>query len=265
MTRYRNARYLAEIQEDLDEEHVIQPAPEPDAELGAEEKTFKQRYGDLRRHQQAEKAEYERLLQVEREKADQALRAAVKYPKTEDEVAKWMKDFPDVAGIVQTIALKTVHDNSGDTAKTKEELASLKSELASERALQRLLKKHPDFLEIRADSEFHEWAKLQPKWVQAALYENESDDEACARVIDLYKMDSQKSAKAAAPARDVRRESATAVRSPSASQPFDGEKRKWKESEVDKMNPREYERYEDDIEKAMREGRFEYDLSGAAR
>jgi hypothetical protein len=34
---------------------------------------------------------------------------------------------------------------------------------------------HPDFGTIRDSDEFHEWAEEQPKWVQDALYENDSD------------------------------------------------------------------------------------------
>ena len=47
---------------------------------------------------------------------------------------------------------------------------------------------HPDFIEIRQDDTFHNWAKDQPKWVQDAL-ENVDDAKSVARVIDLYKID----------------------------------------------------------------------------
>ena len=48
---------------------------------------------------------------------------------------------------------------------------------------------HPDFVQIREDDKFHNWAKDQPKWVQDALYENQDDAKSVSRVLDLYKTD----------------------------------------------------------------------------
>ena len=38
------------------------------------------------------------------------------------------------------------------------------------------MKLHPDFSQIREDDSFHDWAEAQPKWVQDALYDNETDN-----------------------------------------------------------------------------------------
>ena len=58
-----------------------------------------------------------------------------------------------------------------------------------EKAEVELLKRHPDFAEIRDQDEFHNWVEAQPQWVQKALYENEHDAMSAARAIDLYKAD----------------------------------------------------------------------------
>ena len=44
-----------------------------------------------------------------------------------------------------------------------------------EKAEVELLKLHPDFVDIREDDDFHNWAEEQPQWVQKALYENDND------------------------------------------------------------------------------------------
>ena len=44
-----------------------------------------------------------------------------------------------------------------------------------EKAEVELLKMHPDFVDIREDDDFHNWAEEQPQWVQQALYENDND------------------------------------------------------------------------------------------
>ena len=58
-----------------------------------------------------------------------------------------------------------------------------------EKAEVELLKLHPDFVDIREDDDFHNWAEEQPQWVQKALYENDNDAMSAARAIDLYKAD----------------------------------------------------------------------------
>ena len=57
-----------------------------------------------------------------------------------------------------------------------------------EKAEVELLKLHPDFVDIREDDDFHNWAEEQPQWVQKALYENDNDAMST-RAIDLYKAD----------------------------------------------------------------------------
>ena len=69
------------------------------------------------------------------------------------------------------------------------ELEELRIDAQKEKAEAELVKIHPDFIEIRQDDTFHNWAKEQPKWVQDALYENVDDAKSVARVIDLYKID----------------------------------------------------------------------------
>ena len=68
------------------------------------------------------------------------------------------------------------------------EFEELKVDAQREKAEAELVKIHPDFIEIRQDDTFHNWAKEQPKWVQDALYENVDDAKSVARVIDLYKI-----------------------------------------------------------------------------
>ena len=65
----------------------------------------------------------------------------------------------------------------------------MRVDAVKEKAEAELMKLHPDFMDIREDDKFHDWADEQPKWVQDALYENVDDAKSVARVIDLYKID----------------------------------------------------------------------------
>lgn len=268
MSKYRNARYLAEMNEDLDGIDVIQ-APEDLVEpVDPEEKTFKKRYGDLRRFQQEEKAQFELRIKALEDQLAVASKAQIKYPKTEEQVAQWMKEFPDVAAIIQTIALKAADDKSVDAFKTRDELTALRIELEQEKAMQRLLRVHPDFTEIRGSDEFHEWAaESLPKMLVDVLYDpNNVDEKPIIRIVDLYKGDMgiSKPKKAPAPAPDNRRDAATAVRVPTNIQPHDDGKRTWSQSAVAKLSDREYAKYEDEIDAAIASGKFIRDLTGGA-
>jgi hypothetical protein len=132
-----------------------------------------------------------------------------------------------------------------------------------EKAEVELLKIHPDFSEIRDSDDFHNWATEQPKWVQDALYENDDDARSAARAIDLYKIDNNISTKKSSNNKDAAR-SVNSKQTRNAPE-TDRTGSSFKESQVAKMTPQEYERNADVIMEAIRSGRFVYDVSGNAR
>ena len=120
---------------------------------------------------------------------------------------------------------------------------------------------HPDFDDIRDSDDFHTWVEDQPKWVQDALYENDSDAKSAARAIDLYKADKNIKTKTTSP-----KDAASSVDTRGRSKPTQDETSSYyKESMVAKMSAAEYEKAADDIMEAIRTGKFIYDLSGSAR
>lgn len=265
MTRYRNAKYLAEINEDIDET-VIQSPADAVVPNTPEETSFKKRYGDLRRHAQEERVSFENRIKALEDQLTVATKAQIKYPKTEAEVADWMKTYPDVAGILQTLIGQTVDSRHEDVVALRRQIEEQRLEVEQEKALQRLLKVHPDFNEIRAGDDFHEWAAEQPKWISDTLYDPDLiDEKPIARIVDLYKADLAKNKPAPVPQsqRQLQRELATNVRIPSNTQPLDGGKRTWSDSEVAKLSHRDYEKYEAEIDAAIASGNYIADLSGA--
>ena len=231
-----------------------------DTELSAEEKTFKQRYGDLRRHMQEKDKEVASKL----EKLEKQLEAATKnelvLPKSNEEIEAWAKKYPDVAGIVEAIAAKKADERSSDIDKRLKEIEELRVTAKREKAEAELAAIHPDFGEIRADDTFHEWAKDQPKWVQDALYENVEDAKSVARVIDLYKVDKGITGKPKKSSSD--KSAASSVMTKRTTTPNDTEESKYlRESQVAKMSIKEYEKRAEEIMEAQRSGKFIYDVS----
>lgn len=249
----RNA--IIEEQQDAEETEAMQP----------EEKTFKKRYGDLRRHAQQKEQDMRNQIRQLEEQLSSATKEGIKLPKSDEEISEWSKRYPDVAKIVETIATKKAQELDSSIEKRLQHIAEREIESTRQRAEVELLQLHPDFDEIRNSEDFHLWVQEQPSWIQKALYENENDAKSAARAIDLYKIDSDIVTKKAKKSNN--KDAAKSVSSKnSITKPQTGEaSTSIKESDVEKMSAQEYEKYADEIADAIRSGNFIYDLSGAAR
>ena len=251
------------VQAESDTEQKEEPkaeAQEDDSELSAEEKNFKKRYGDLRRHQQKKEEEFTAKIEALEAQLTKAANKELVLPKTDEELEAWTKEYPDVASIIETIADKKSKSAAKELEARMAELEELRVNATRDKAEAELIKMHPDFIEIREDDSFHTWAEDQPKWVQDALYENIDDAKSVARVIDLYKVDkgitNKKKAKPAEKA------AAASVKTKSAAAPEPDESAKMiRESEVAAMSIKEYEKRQEEILDAQRSGNFIYDVS----
>jgi hypothetical protein len=95
------------------------------------------------------------------------------------------------------------------------------------------------------------------------LYENDSDAKSAARAIDLYKAD-KGIGKAKKSDNKGAAESVSTRSSRSAPSNMDSEGVIY-ESQVNAMNSHQYEANQEAISKAIKSGKFVYDLSGNAR
>src|SRR5210317_2001219 len=244
---------------------VEQEASEPEeAEpTNAEEKTFKKRYSDLRRHQQKQAEEFKTELAELKAQLSAATQKEMKLPKSDEDIEQWAADYPDVAAIVETIAMKKAREQSSALEERMRAIDELQVSATKEKAEAALMQMHPDFDEIRDSDDFHNWAEDQPKWVQDALYDNDNDARSAARAIDLYKADMGIAKSKPAKDRDAAKSVSTKN---SRSRPQDDESSTYlKESQVQKMSPQQYEKMSDEIMEAIRSGKFIYDVSGSAR
>ena len=226
--------------------------------LTAEERSFKKRYGDLRRFMQ----EKEKAWEAEKAKLLCSPKAVVP-PKSDEDIEAWAKKYPDVAGIVETIAKKQAEQMFAAADSRLKELDQINRETVEAKAKAVIRKSHPDFDALQESDDFHDWADIQPKWVQDALYENADDPASVVRVIDLYKADKglTKSGKA-----DKRKEAAKNVgtrNTPAID--TDGSSEMIRESQVQRMSDKEFEENYEKIMKAQKSGKFIYDVSGKAR
>ena len=257
---------LKELIKEQDGDTEVEAKDEEDNVSSPEEKTFKKRYGDLRRHSQKQREDYENQLAALKTQLTAATNQQIQLPKSEDELTEWAEKYPDVAAIVETIALKKAKEQSQDLEEKVQKINELQENANRDKAEAQLMQLHPDFEEIRNSDDFHQWAEEQPSWVQNSLYENDTDAYSAARAIDLYKADHNLTGKTKSKSEDnseaAKSVNTRASRSRPQSEDTSG---KVKESDVEKMSAQEYENNSEKIMEAIRDGKFIYDITGSAR
>lgn len=273
---FANRKYSNEDKRKMEEEELEQLIAEQKGETteateevveaepaNAEEKSFKKRYGDLRRHMQDKEKDWDDKLATIQRQLEESTKQEIKLPKSDDDIEAWAKQYPDVAAIVETIAIKKAREQAAGLEERVKEIDEMKADATRKKAEVELMTAHPDFGEIRDDDAFHDWVDEQPKWVQDALYENASDSRSAARAIDLYKADMGIQTKKPA---SNNKDAARSVNSRSNATPdSEDSKNVFKESQVNKMSAQQYEKASDAIMESIRTGKFIYDMSGNAR
>ena len=242
-------------------EEPVEQEAEP---TNAEEKTFKKRYSDLRRHQQKQAEELKKEIESLKSQLSVAAQKEMRLTKSDEDIEKWAEEFPDVAQIVETIAMKKAAEQAKLLEDRVKAIDEMQQSATKEKAEAELMRLHPDFGDIRDSDDFHDWADEQPKWVQDALYENDNDARSAARAIDLYKADkgikSEKKSK-----KDKGAAEAVSTKSNRSAPQADESSTYLTESQVQAMSAIEYEKRSDEIMEAIRTGKFIYDISGSAR
>ena len=260
-TPYQN-KYKSELdKEDSDDTATTskdtsseeEATPREERPVNAEDKVFKKRYDDLKRH-------YDSTLSKHKDEVSQLKsqleNTEIVPPKTKAELETWKIKYPDVYDIMKSVAITESKEQAKSVENKLQTLQQAQVEVSKKESEFELLKLHPDFKEIRATDEFHEWAKNQDQTIQSWLYDNTSNATLCARAIDLYKMDKgfptyKKSNK------DVRKEAAKAVTATKKDTGKNiGEKKIWSVAEIAKMKPYEFVKNEKEIDLARAEGRI---------
>ena len=245
-------------QEETSEETEAQE--DNDSELNAEEKSFKKRYGDIRKHLASKEKEWQEKFDALESKSKHE---GIVPPKSDEDIEKWASEYPDVAGIVETIAAKKAQEMFNKAESRLQELDEAHSEAQRVKAENVIRKSHEDFDDLRQSDQFHNWADEQPKWVKDALYENMDDPASVVRVIDLFKIDNGMTI--AAKKQSKKAAASTVAKGTRTSLDTKGVQGQIKESDVARMSSKEFEQMQDKINESMRNGKFVYDMSGSAR
>ena len=218
---------------------------------------FKKRYDDLKKHYDTKLDEWKQEKET-LEAQSKAVKTDTDYkpPKTPEELEQFKEDYPDIYGVVETIA----HKQAGDKLRTVEEklakMSDREEELIRDKAQTELLSVHPDFLEIKEDENFQGWLQEQPTSISDGILKNGTDSKWAVRVLDLYKADAgiSKKTSTARPTLSAA-EAVTKTRKVVVPEKA-GDKKIWKQSEISKLKPNEFESLEKELDLAAKEGRI---------
>jgi len=223
------------------------------------EHDYKKRYDDLKRHYDEKIKEFQQKEAELQEQARQKLQENnVRLPKSAEELDEFKKQYPDVYGVVETVAAMQASERTSELQKEIENLREKEKNLQVQTAYRELKNLHPDFDDLRKDEKFLAWLEEQPTNISDGINKNNTDVKWAARVIDLYKVDAGITTKRK---KSSTSDAASAVSAPRARDIVSensGDKRIWKASQIAKMKPWEFEKNEAELDAARAEGRIDY-------
>ena len=232
--------------------------PEEQADKPYQKVDYKKRYDDLKKHYDGRvnsfKSREEELLAEIRTN-----RPKYKAPKSAEEIEAFKKEYPDVYGVVETVAHLRSSKETEDLKQEIKGLKELNQTVNKEKAEARLARMHPDFEQIRESDAFHSWAESQPEAIKGWVYGNATNAELASRAIDLFKQDTGKSKSKPELSGDLVAASEM-VKVKNSKEIGYGSKKIWTRSQIAAMSQSEFDKNEKSITDAMSEGRVINDM-----
>jgi hypothetical protein len=231
---------------------------------------FKKRYDDLKRHYDNKLNEWKQEKEMLSAKlAVEAKKHSIqKLPKTDEELEDFKEKYPDVYDVVETISALQASERVKDIEGRLKELKNKEQEAVVQTAEKQLLSVHPDFSNLKEDASFLRWLEEQPNNISDGIFKNNTDVKWAARVIDLFKADigaprksnntRKKATRPQSRSQANNNQAAQAVTRTTAKKSlddFESDTKIWTIAEISRLKPREYERLEKEIDRAVKEGR----------
>ena len=238
------------------------PEEAPDEEVQEEKQprkrtNYKKRYDDLKKHYDDKVSQFK---QREEELIAQARSLQPEYeaPKSIEDLEKFKEEYPDLYDTVESVAHMRSEQQVGELREQLSAIQMREAEILKREAETTLRERHPDFEDIRGDETFHQWAEDQPQEIQDWIYNNPDNVALASKAIDLYKLETGQptSAPKRSPQRQpVTRESAADIVSTKTTNIDTAQPKVWTEREIAAMSIDQFDKFEDEINQAMSEGR----------
>jgi murein L,D-transpeptidase YcbB/YkuD len=266
--KYRDEVYVDEDENTEEGVEAADPSEEAtpnddsfvqDTKQKEDEHDYKKRYDDLKRHYDSKvnefKKEVEDLRTAVKSRAVE-MPEGVRAPQTQEELEEFKERYPDVFEMVQSVSSVQTEAQVSQLREELEQIKEREKELEKQKAYEELLRLQPDFNELKSEQKFLDWLEEQPASISDGIYKNNTDARWAARVVDLYKADTgstKKQSKKASAAEAITKTPTRDVKTNAT----DG-KKVWKVSEIGRMKPWQFEKFETELEEARAEGRIDY-------
>lgn len=180
-------------------------------------------------------------------------------PTTPEKLEEFRGKHPELFNIIKAVAMQE-GKQVGDRIRT--DVDGLRQSVTKSQAqlLREQIKDvHPDFTTIVASEEFNSWVDGKSVTIQGWVRNNPDNAELAIAALDMYKAETGYSSerKAAKKESTPSADAAQAIKTGGSPQ-IKSEKKIWKASEVAALHPKEFAKYEAEIDLAMEEDRIDF-------
>ena len=210
---------------------------------------YKKRYDDLKRHYDEKVNEFKQREQELIASAGSSYQA----PKTPEELESFKNDYPDLYDTVETVAHLRSSEQVSQLQDQLQAMQKREAQIIKREAETDLMTRHPDFPELRESEEFHQWAEVQPDQIKDWIYNNPDNAQLASKAIDLFKVEN--GYKTQTKSQPKPRGSAADMVSTKTTAIDTKEPRIWTEREIAAMSLDQFDKYEEEIQQAITEGR----------
>ena len=232
-------------------------APDEEEAKPKKRANYKKRYDDLKKHYDERVSQFKQREQ-ELEANARAAQPSYEAPKSIEDLERFRNEYPDLYDTVESVAHLRSEQQVGELKSQLSAIQQREAEILKREAETTLRQRHPDFEDIRGDEAFHEWAEGQPTQIQDWIYNNPDNVSLASKAIDLYKLETGQPAtrtRRSPKRQSATRESAADIVSTKTTNIDTGQPKIWTEREIAAMSIDQFDKFEDEINQAMSEGR----------
>lgn len=218
---------------------------------------YKKRYDDLKKHYDDKVSQFKQREQELMAEA-RSMQPQYEAPKSLEDLERFKNEYPDLYDTVESVAHMRSEQQVGELREQLSAIQMREAEILKREAETTLRERHPDFEDIRGDEAFHQWAEDQPQQIQDWIYNNPDDVSLASKAIDLYKLETGQAAtrtRRSPRKQSATRESAADIVSTKTTSIDSAQPKIWTEREIAAMSIDQFDKFEDEINQAMSEGR----------
>lgn len=261
VTQVDNRGWITPVSVPPTEEEKLEEelAETKDEELDAEERTFKKRYGDLRRHTQKQldalRSVHIDELETLKDKLSETTQLSAS-PLSDEELEAFQEENPEAYDVLLAVAKKEMLVSTEEIDKLKKKLEKSTYDKDVAEAERVITEQHPEWKKLTKTDEFHDWAGLQLQVIQDWIYNNPTNGELLVKAIDIYLAETGTKSSQSNKSRKLKEDASKLLPSSGGGDTPSTNKRTFTRTDIQNMPMHIYEKFESQIKDAQREGRI---------